>query len=78
MCALCQKIPCDSRCPNATDPLPVCTCGECGDGIYAGDRYWDSPQGLICESCLEDMAAETILAIVGEETKIAKEEQHGW
>lgn len=78
MCEVCRRTQCASGCPNAPDPVPLHKCIECGSGIYAGDRYWEGPDGPVCESCMEDMSYETLLAIFGEEMKEAKEEENGW
>ena len=76
MCEICGYTPCLNRCPNAEEVYPVCTCTQCGSGIYAGDRFWESPDGPICEACLDDMSCETLLAIMGEEMQEAKEEEY--
>lgn len=49
MCAECGMNPCHPRCPNAPEPVPVHECVKCGYGILAGDKFWDSPEGKICE-----------------------------
>ena len=74
MCALCRHEPCDSRCPNAPEPIPTLHCESCREGIYVGDKYFDSSKGPICRDCLRDMSAEEILELVGEDLKEAKEE----
>mgnify|MGYP000378063329 CR=1 FL=1 len=61
MCAECGMNPCHPRCPNAPEPVPVHECVKCGYGILAGDKFWDSPEGKICEECVDDMSAEEIL-----------------
>lgn len=58
MCAECGMNPCHPRCPNAPEPVPVHECVKCGYGILAGDKFWDSPEGKICEECVDDMSAE--------------------
>ena len=49
MCAECGMNPCHPRCPNAPEPVPIHECVKCGYGILAGDKFWDSPEGKICE-----------------------------
>lgn len=60
MCAECGMNPCHPRCPNAPEPVPVHECVKCGYGILVGDKFWDSPEGKICEECVDDMSAEEI------------------
>ena len=62
MCAECGMNPCHPRCPNAPEPVPVHECVKCGYGILAGDKFWDSPEGKICEECVDDMSAEELSA----------------
>lgn len=76
MCSVCRQTPCNPSCPNAPEPIPVHTCVECGFGIYAGDKFWDSPNGPVCEDCLDDMAAETILTMLGESVETAEVEEY--
>lgn len=75
MCALCRKEPCDSRCPNAPDPEPVYRCIVCGGGIFQGDRYWDSPDGAICDACVGGMSGKEVLEIMEEGLEEAREER---
>ena len=72
MCAECGMNPCHPRCPNAPEPVPV---HECGYGILAGEKFWDSPEGKICEECVEDMSAEEILKLCGESLTEAEKEE---
>lgn len=55
MCADCMMSVCSSRCPNAPEPKAVSTCCMCGYGIFAGDKYFDGPEGYVCETCIDDM-----------------------
>lgn len=48
MCSMCLSIPCHPRCPNAPEAVPVHRCGKCGEGIFEGDKYFDSQEGYIC------------------------------
>ncbi len=72
MCEICLKTPCDSRCPNAPEPKPVAICSECGEGIYEGDKYFDGPDGPVCEACMEDKNVDEILEVFGEKMKVAE------
>ena len=54
MCAECGMNPCHPRCPNAPEPVPVHECVKCGYGILVGDKFWDSPEGKICEECVDE------------------------
>ena len=72
MCAECGMNPCHPRCPNAPEPVPV---HECGYGILVGDKFWDSPEGKICEECVDDMSAEEILKLCGESLTEAEKEE---
>ena len=75
MCAECGMNPCHPRCPNAPEPVPVHECVKCGYGILAGDKFWDSPEGKICEECVDDMSAEKILKLCGESLTEAEKEE---
>ncbi|MBQ6091324.1 MAG: hypothetical protein IJL07_08690 [Lachnospiraceae bacterium] len=66
MCEICRQIPCHPRCPNAPEPEPKYECSECGEGIYEGDRYFDGPDGYICEDCMENKSVEDVLGLFGE------------
>lgn len=72
MCMVCGRLPCDSRCPNVPDPIPVLTCRECGEGIFQEDEYLETLSGAICKSCLEDMTVEEVLEIFGERLSVAQ------
>lgn len=75
MCAECGMNPCHPRCPNAPEPVPVHECVKCGYGILVGEKFWDSPEGKICEECVEDMSAEEILKLCGESLTEAEKEE---
>lgn len=75
MCALCRQNPCDNRCPNAPEPEPVMICSRCEEGIFAGEKYFESSDGPICEECLHDMSGTEVLELIGEEMKEAKEDE---
>lgn len=72
MCEMCRQIPCASRCPNAPEQKPIKTCLQCDGGIYEGDEYFDSPNGPVCEECMEDMSYSEILEVIGEKMKVAE------
>lgn len=72
MCMICQRSPCDSRCPNAPDPVPILNCRECGEGIFQEDEYLETLSGPICKNCLEDMTVEEMLKIFGERLSVAQ------
>lgn len=73
MCAVCLSSPCHTRCPNASEPKPVCRCGICKENIYPGDEYADVDGSIICEGCLEDMTPREVLQICGYHTWPAEE-----
>lgn len=75
MCAICNKYPCDTRCPNAPAMIPVHTCTECGDAIFVGERYFDSPDGPICKSCMDCMSTSDLLDILGVKYSVASNEE---
>lgn len=75
MCAMCGSYPCVSRCPNAPEPVPVYKCCKCGDGIHDGEKYYDGPEGHVCECCLEDMTAREFMKLIGETLSTAEKEE---
>ena len=72
MCSACLQNPCDSRCPNAPEPKPVCLCSECNEGIYKGDKYLEGVNGPVCTTCLSDMTTTEIIELCGEELSTAE------
>lgn len=72
MCSVCLQNPCDSRCPNAPEPKPVCLCSECNEGIYEGDKYLEGVNGPVCTTCLSDMTTTEIIELCGEELSAAE------
>ena len=54
MCEICGQNPCHPRCPNAPEPKEVHICSECLEGIYPGDRFYESCGSYVCEECLKD------------------------
>lgn len=75
MCSMCMMTPCHPRCPNTPEPKPVYECERCGYGIFAGDKYYDSPEGYICKDCIDDMTVTEFMELVGEEFSTAEEEE---
>lgn len=71
MCALCRREPCDPRCPNSPEPIPVYRCKICGEGIFEGDRYLDIGGEKICEMCMDEMPVDEVLELFGEVMKTA-------
>lgn len=58
MCEICGQDPCHPRCPNAPEPKEVHICSECLEGIYPGDRFYESCGSYVCEECLKGMDEE--------------------
>lgn len=75
MCAMCGSYPCVSRCPNALEPVAVFCCCKCGDGIQDGGKYYDSPEGYVCEDCIGDMTAGEFMELTGETFSTAEKEE---
>lgn len=65
MCSVCHKIPCDSRCPNAPDPVAVYTCKYCGEDIVEGDEYVMIDDDYYHDECFMDCAAGILLEQFG-------------
>lgn len=75
MCSLCRQIPCHPRCPNAPEPVPIMRCSECGEGIFEGDKYYDTGNGGVCKNCIEDMTAKEFMELIGEKFSTAEKEE---
>lgn len=71
MCAVCKMTPCHPSCPNAPEPRAFMRCIECGEGIYADDKYFDAGIGGICEECMENKKISEILELLGEQFSVA-------
>lgn len=71
MCSVCRQYPCHPMCPNAPEPTPIYECTKCGYGIFEGEKYFDSPDGYICEECMEEMSSKEILELLGEKFSVA-------
>lgn len=74
MCAICRKIPCDFRCPNAPERKIVHICAECRDDIFEGEKFFDSQRGAICKNCMDDMITDDVLELLGESYSVAETE----
>lgn len=72
MCDMCRSWPHLPGCPNAPAPIPVENCCKCGEGIFAGDRYFGSCDGPICEECMKDMTVSELLKLFGESLSVAQ------
>lgn len=57
MCEICGQDPCHPRCPNAPEPKEVHICSECLEGIYPGDRFYESCGSYVCEECLKGIGS---------------------
>ena len=66
MCVICGQDPCHPRCPNAPEPKEVHICSECLEGIYPGDRFYESCGSYVCEECLKGMTIDEIFELLGE------------
>lgn len=66
LCEICGQNPCHSRCPNAPEPKEVHICSECLEGIYPGDRFYESCGSYVCEECLKGMTIDEIFELLGE------------
>ena len=66
MCEICGQNPCHSRCPNAPEPKEVHICSACLEGIYPGDRFYESCGSYVCEECLKGMTIDEIFELLGE------------
>lgn len=71
MCSVCRMIPCHPRCPNAPEPVAKYKCCGCGKGIYEGDKFFDGPEGYVCEYCIDNMTAREVLELLDENLKTA-------
>lgn len=75
MCNLCLQIPCNLRCQNASEPTPIYVCEKCRSGIYEGDKFFDSLNGIICNDCLEDMTIDELLVLCDMRIETAYKEE---
>lgn len=75
MCELCRQYPCHPACPNADPPRPLCTCKECKEGIYDGDRVVEIDGDYYHVDCLYEMSFEDLLRKLDIEPFDADEER---
>ncbi len=64
MCILCNSNPCLGSCPNYEDPKPKKPCINCNDGICVGDGYIETPGGLLCRTCFDEMTTYDLLNVL--------------
>lgn len=38
------------------EDVVACTCDECGEPIYVGEKYYDIEDIVVCENCIEEFA----------------------
>lgn len=38
------------------EDVVACTCDECGEPIYVGEKYYDLVYSVVCKDCLENFA----------------------
>ena len=65
MCSLCMKVPCDSRCPNAPEPIAVDDCYLCDKPIREGEEYFTIGGVAVCSNCAETMTMSKMSDITG-------------
>lgn len=71
MCSVCNSMPHDPRCPYASEQEEVYICKKCKDKIMAGEKFLETEDGEICETCIDNMTREEILEMFGEKMQIA-------
>lgn len=74
MCDVCLQTPCHPRCPNAPEPPTVYTCKHCGEGIVAGDDYYEFDGDYYHEDCFSDSAVAILLEQCGATRGTAEED----
>ena len=72
LCEYCLSYPHRPGCPNAPESVSVCKCEKCGEGIFDGDKYYESYHGPLCMECMEDMTVREFLEYEGEDMTIAE------
>lgn len=67
MCDICNKSPCDPRCPNAPESTPIAICDYCNNPIRKGDKdFFEMPDGTcLCKDCADDMSGTDLLLSLG-------------
>ena len=58
MCEICMKTPCDSRCPNASEPPIAFYCVACHKPIYQYDEYYELEGDAYCYECIDSCRRE--------------------
>ena len=38
------------------EDVVACTCDNCGETIYVGEKYYDIEDTVICEDCIDNFA----------------------
>ncbi len=56
MCEICRTNPCNSQCPNVTDPEILGVCSVCGERLRADYIYTEDNDGNTF--CSQDCAVE--------------------
>lgn len=54
ICNICEKLPCDNRCPNADGWIVLGHCAECGEEITDEYVYYVDDEGNMF--CVKDCA----------------------
>ena len=75
MCSVCLTTPCNPRCPNAPEPVPVYTCDWCNEPIFENEEYMETPEGPVCKECIEGMSVAEFMEMTGEAFSKAKKEE---
>lgn len=66
MCYICNSYPCNSRCPNAQEPIGFGKCESCHEAIYAGDEYAEIMGKKYHKECLDSFTTQDWLDILEE------------
>lgn len=75
MCSMCLSTPCNPRCPNAPEPVPVLECVMCHEGIIDGEEYLETEKGPMCRDCIEELSVTDFMELVGAEFSTARKEK---
>ncbi len=62
---ICHSFPCLRGCPNEAEPRPALVCDLCKEKIVEGDEYMDFEGINVCQDCLENHSARSILEEFG-------------
>lgn len=74
MCDVCHQSPCHPRCPNAPEPRALYECKVCGEGITAGEDYYEMDGEQYHEECFRDNAVEILEKECGAFKRTAEED----